>query len=43
MTVNLQGPILINAKEKLGAQFISEDDAYSVQEPLLPLIENIHG
>ena len=42
MTINLQGPILVNAKEKLGAQFISEYDTYSVQEPLLPLIEQIN-
>ncbi|MCX7633076.1 MAG: flagellar assembly protein FliW, partial [Turneriella sp.] len=39
MTINLQGPVLINRARKLGAQFISEDPLHHVRTPLLELVE----
>ena len=40
MTINLQGPILINLKKMLAAQLISEDESHSIREPLIKLLEN---
>lgn len=39
MTINLQGPILINRKQNLGAQFISEDEEHSVRVKILEFLE----
>jgi flagellar assembly factor FliW len=39
MTINLQGPVLINRERKLGAQFVSDDPAHLVRTPLLELVE----
>lgn len=39
MTVNLQGPVLINRIKNLGGQFISEDDSHGVRVPVIELIE----
>ncbi len=39
MTLNLQGPIIVNEDLKLANQFISEDKNHSVREPLLQMIE----
>jgi len=39
MTINLQGPILINFKEKLGKQVISLDDNHGVRMKVLDLME----
>jgi flagellar assembly factor FliW len=39
MTINLQGPVLINRARKLGAQFVSEDPQHHVRTPLLELVE----
>ena len=39
MTVNLQGPIIINPDQKLGGQYISEDDRHGIRMPVLKLIE----
>lgn len=39
MTINLQGPILINRTKKLGGQFVSEDPAHTVRATLLDLVE----
>ena len=39
MTVNLQGPIIINPDQKLGGQYISEDDRHGIRMPVLRLIE----
>lgn len=35
VTVNLQGPIVINSKQKLGHQFVLIDTGYSVREKFL--------
>ena len=35
MTANLQGPILINKKELIGAQFISRDETHPVRKLIL--------
>jgi flagellar assembly factor FliW len=35
MTANLQGPVIINIKKKLGKQAISLKDAYNVKCPIL--------
>lgn len=35
MTANLQGPVIINIKEKLGKQAISLNEEYSVKCPIL--------
>lgn len=39
MTINLQGPLIINIRKKLGGQFISNDEAHHVRKPLLELVE----
>ncbi len=39
MTVNLQGPVLINQQLKLGGQFISENENHPVRASVLELIE----
>lgn len=39
MTINLQGPVLINRAKKLGGQFVSDDPAHLVRTPLLDLVE----
>lgn len=39
MTINLQGPILINLKEKLGKQVISLDDNHGVRMKVMDLME----
>jgi len=39
MTINLQGPVLINRERKLGGQFVSDDPAHRVRTPLLDLVE----
>lgn len=39
MTVNLQGPILLNQKLKIGRQVISDDDKHGVRISALKLIE----
>lgn len=38
MTVNLRGPIVINAAEKKGCQIILEDDAYPVRFPVYEIL-----
>ena len=38
MTINLQGPILMNGKTMLAGQFVSEDDAHLVRQPLFELL-----
>ncbi len=44
MTINLQGPILINREKKLGGQFVSEDPMHAVRAMLLDLVEKTsHG
>lgn len=35
VTVNLQGPIVINAKKQIGHQFVLVDSEYNTREPLL--------
>ena len=40
MTINLQGPILINPRKMLAAQFISEDESHGIRESLFRLLEN---
>ncbi len=39
MTVNLQGPVLLNEKSKTGRQVISDDDRHGVRMPVLKLME----
>lgn len=39
MTVNLQGPILLNDKNGKGRQVISDDDRHGVRMPVLKLME----
>lgn len=39
MTINLQGPVLINRARKLGGQFVSDDPAHQVRTRLLDLVE----
>lgn len=39
MTINLQGPVLINRARKLGAQFVSDDPSHQVRTPLLDLVD----
>lgn len=41
MTINLQGPVLINRAKKLGSQFVSDDPNHLVRTPLLDLVD--HG
>ena len=38
MTMNLQGPVVINFDAMLAAQFVSEDPAHEVRQPLLALL-----
>lgn len=38
MTVNLKGPVVINAGEKLGCQVIVEGDGYSVKYPIYEIL-----
>lgn len=39
MTANLQGPILINPKQKLGVQAISLDETHSIKNRILPALK----
>ncbi|MBS0618253.1 MAG: flagellar assembly protein FliW [Spirochaetes bacterium] len=39
MTINLQGPVLINRAKKLGGQFVSEDPTHLVRTALLDLVD----
>ncbi len=43
MTLNLQGPILINRPKKLGGQFVSDDPNHLVRTPLLDLVDKGQG
>lgn len=40
MTINLQGPVLINRAKKLGAQFVSDDPNHLVRTLLLDLVDH---
>lgn len=40
MTINLQGPILINMNKKIGKQVISLDETHGVRMNLLQLLKN---
>lgn len=40
MTINLQGPILINTLKKIGKQVISLDESHSVRMNVLELLKN---
>lgn len=40
MTINLQGPVLINRERKLGGQFVSDDPAHRVRTSLLDLVDS---
>lgn len=40
MTINLQGPILINTSKKIGKQVISLDESHSVRMNVLELMKN---
>lgn len=40
VTVNLQGPLLINPKQKLGHQFVLFDSEYTTREKLLKNADN---
>lgn len=40
MTINLQGPVLINRHKQLGGQFISEDETHGVRVSVLALLQN---
>lgn len=42
MTINQQGPIVINKQKNLGGQFISMNEKHLLRAPLLELIEK-HG
>ncbi|MCS6985312.1 MAG: flagellar assembly protein FliW [Leptospiraceae bacterium] len=39
MTINLQGPIIINPQLKLAGQFISTDETHSVRTKILEFLE----
>ena len=39
MTINLQGPLVLDTRKKLGGQFISNDESHQVRTPLLELVE----
>jgi len=43
MSANLQGPIVINPKKKLGVQAISLDDKYHIKHPILPALKQVLG
>ncbi|MCC6158381.1 MAG: flagellar assembly protein FliW [Deltaproteobacteria bacterium] len=36
MTANLQGPILLNSKTRVGRQFVLKDSGYQTRHPLFP-------
>ncbi len=36
MTANLQGPILLNVKTRVGRQFVLKDSGYQTRHPLFP-------
>lgn len=36
MTINLMGPLVLNAKKRLGKQVVFHDSAYSTRQRLLP-------
>ncbi|MBV6493947.1 MAG: Flagellar assembly factor FliW [Turneriella sp.] len=39
MTINLQGPILVNREKRLGSQFVSDNPEHFVRTPLLELVD----
>ena len=39
MTMNLQGPLLINAEKAVGAQVVSADDRHLVKTPVFELLQ----
>ena len=39
MTANLQGPLLINPKNRKGAQFVSANDKHIVRAPFLEILQ----
>ncbi len=39
MTANLQGPIIINAKNRLGRQIVLKDSGYRTKHPIFPELE----
>ena len=39
MTINLQGPLILNREKCLGGQFISENEKHVVRAPVLELID----
>ena len=41
MTANLQGPIIINPKKKLGMQAISLNDEYGIRHPILQNLKTV--
>jgi flagellar assembly factor FliW len=41
MTANLQGPVVINPKKRLGVQAISLDDRYFIKHPILPALKKV--
>lgn len=43
MTINLQGPVLINRPKKLGGQFVSDDPIHLVRTLLLDLVDHDGG
>jgi flagellar assembly factor FliW len=43
MTANLQGPIIINSKKKLGRQVISLSDKYSVKHKILDEMKKLES
>ncbi len=43
MSVNLQGPIIINAEEKKGCQLIVENSDYPVKFPIYDLLQSRKG
>lgn len=42
-TVNLQGPLVINADKKLGKQVVLHPSPYSTKEPLFPKKQKVSG
>lgn len=43
MTINLQGPVLINRPRKLGSQFVSDDLSHLIRTSLLDLVDRREG
>ena len=39
MTINLQGPLILNYAKMLGGQFVSESEKHRVRQPLMELIQ----